>query len=301
MVKVARKKVKDPIGDKVFYIVVAISLLLFTITVLYPLIYILSSSFSSGRAVSTGRVVLWPVEPTLEGYKAVFKHRHIASGYRNTIFYTVAGTVLNIFMTLIAAYPLSRRDMQFRKFYMFLFVFTMYFSGGLIPTYILMTQLKIINTVWVMIIPGALSVYNMILTRTFIMSNIPQELLEVSKIDGCSDTKYFFMIVLPLSKAIIAVITLYYAVAHWNAYFGALIYLNDPKLHPLQLILRTVLVLSRVNLNDIEDPEVVAATQGLADLLKYSLIVVSTVPILTMYPFVQKYFIRGVMIGSIKG
>jgi multiple sugar transport system permease protein/putative aldouronate transport system permease protein len=301
MEKVVKRKMKDPIEDKILYIIVYTSLTIFTILVMYPLIFIVSSSFSSGSAVSSGRVVFFPVEPTLEGYRAVFKHKNILSGYRNTIFYTAAGTFINVAMTLIAAYPLSRRDMQFKKFYMFLFVFTMYFGGGLIPTYILMTQIKFVNTIWAMIIPGALSVYNMIVTRTFIMSNIPQELLEAAQIDGCSDAKYFFMIVLPLSKAIIAVITLFYAVGHWNAYFGALIYLNEPKLYPLQLILRTILVANRVNLSDIEDPEVIAAKQGLADLLKHSLIIVSTAPILALYPFVQKYFIKGVMIGSIKG
>ena len=294
-------KIKDPMEDKILYTIVTIFLSLFTLAVLYPLIFILSSSFSSGSAVSSGRVILWPVEPTLEGYKAVFKHKHIVSGYRNTIFYTGAGTFINVCMTLIAAYPLSRRDMQFKKFYMFLFVFTMYFGGGLIPTYILMTQIGFINKIWAMIIPGALSVYNMIVTRTFFMTNVPQELLESAQIDGCSDTRYFFTILLPLSKAVIAVITLFYAVGHWNAYFNALIYLNDPKLYPLQLILRTILVANRVNLSDIQDPELIAAKQGLADLLKYSLIIVSTAPILVAYPFAQKYFIRGVLIGSIKG
>jgi len=301
MEKVIKKKMKDPFEDKILYAIVYTVLTLVTIAVLYPLIFIVSSSFSSGAAVSSGRVIFLPVEPSLEGYKAVFKHKLIVSGYRNTIFYTVAGTAINVAMTLICAYPLSRKDMQFKKFYMFLFVFTMFFSGGLIPTYILMTQLKFINTVWAMIIPGALSVYNMIVTRTFIMSNIPRELLEAAQIDGCSDAKYFFTVVLPLSKAIIAVITLFYAVGHWNSYFNALIYLNEPKLYPLQLILRQILVANQVNLSDIEDPELIAAKQGLADLLKHSLIIVSTVPILTLYPFVQKYFIKGVMVGSIKG
>ncbi len=301
MEKLIIRKINDPIEDKILYIVVTIVLVTFTILVMFPLIHILASSFSSGRAVSSGRVVIWPVEPTIEGYKAVFKHRNIISGYRNTIFYTLVGTLINVTMTLIAAYPLSRKDMQFKKFYIFLFVFTMYFGGGLIPTYILMTQIKFVNTVWAMIIPGALSVYNMIVTRTFIMSNIPQELLESAQIDGCSDARYFFTIVLPLSKAIIAVITLFYAVGHWNAYFNALIYLNDPKLYPLQLILRTILVANRVDLSDIQDPELIAAKEGLADLLKYSLIVISTAPILALYPFVQKYFIKGVMVGSIKG
>jgi putative aldouronate transport system permease protein len=295
------RRMKDPIEDKILYFIVYTSLIFFTVLVMYPLIHILSASFSSGSAVSSGRVILFPVEPTLAGYRAVFKHKNILTAYRNTIIYTVSGTLVNVAMTLICAYPLSRKDMQFKKFYMFLFVFTMYFGGGLIPSYILMTKLNLVNNPLVMIIPGALSVYNMIVTRTFFMTNLPQELLDSAQIDGCSDAKFFFMIALPLSKAIIAVMTLFYAVGHWNAYFGAMIYLNNPKLHPLQLILREILVLNTVLLSDIDDPEVIAANQGLADLLKYSLIIVSTAPVLTFYPFVQKYFIKGVMIGSIKG
>lgn len=295
------RRMKDPIEDKILYFIVYTSLIFFTVLVMYPLIHILSASFSSGSAVSSGRVILFPVEPTLAGYRAVFKHKNILTAYRNTIIYTVSGTLVNVAMTLICAYPLSRKDMQFKKFYMFLFVFTMYFGGGLIPSYILMTKLNLVNNPLVMIIPGALSVYNMIVTRTFFMTNLPQELLDSAQIDGCSDAKFFFMIALPLSKAIIAVMTLFYAVGHWNAYFGAMIYLNNPKLHPLQLILREILVLNTVLLSDIDDPEIIAANQGLADLLKYSLIIVSTAPVLTFYPFVQKYFIKGVMIGSIKG
>lgn len=295
------RRMKDPIEDKILYFIVYTSLIFFTVLVMYPLIHILSASFSSGSAVSSGRVILFPVEPTLAGYRAVFKHKNILTAYRNTIIYTVSGTLVNVAMTLICAYPLSRKDMQFKKFYMFLFVFTMYFGGGLIPTYILMTKLHLVNNPLVMIIPGALSVYNMIVTRTFFMTNLPQELLDSAQIDGCSDAKFFFMMALPLSKAIIAVMTLFYAVGHWNAYFSALIYLNNPKLHPLQLILREILVLNTVLLSDIDDPEIIAANQGLADLLKYSLIIVSTAPVLTFYPFVQKYFIKGVMIGSIKG
>jgi putative aldouronate transport system permease protein len=296
-----KRKIHEPFEDKVLYFIVYLSLTLFTLAVMYPLVYILSSSFSSGRAVSTGRVILWPIEPTLRGYAAVFQHKHVLTGFRNTIFYTVAGTFINIVMTLIAAYPLSRRDLMYKKFYMFLFVFTMFFSGGLIPSYLLMTQLGLINTVWAMIIPGAVSVYNMIVTRTFFMTSVPYELLESAQIDGCSDTRYFFTILLPLSKAVIAVITLFYAVGHWNSYFSALIYLNNSELYPLQLNLRSVLIASRIQPSDMMDPEMLASIQGLADILKYSLIVVSTLPILVVYPFAQKYFIKGVMVGSIKG
>ena len=296
-----KRRIKDPTEDKILYAVIGTILTLFTIIVLYPLIYVVSSSFSSGTAVSTGRVLLWPVEPTLKGYETVFAHKHIISAYSNTIFYTVVGTVINLAITVTCAYPLSRRDFPMRRFFSLMFLFTMYFGGGLIPTYILMSKIGFVNSRWVMLIPGALSVYNMILVRTYLSSSIPGELLEASQIDGCSDTGFFFKILLPLSKPIIAVITLYYAVGHWNAYFNAMIYLNDVDKYPLQLILREILLASQISLDDMVDVEAMVAKQGLSDILKYALIVVATAPILCVYPFIQRYFIKGVMIGSVKG
>lgn len=294
-------KAVDSPGDKAMYLVVYTFLSIILLVVLYPIIYILSASFSSGAAVSSGQVILWPVEPTLIGYKAVFSYKSIMTGYRNTLFYTIVGTLINIVMTLIAAYPLSRPRFPGKRVYMVLFVITMFFNGGLIPTYILMTQIKFVNKVWAMLIPGAISTYNMIVTRTFFVNNIPYELHEAARIDGCSDTLFFFKILLPLSKAIIAVITLFYAVAHWNSYFNAMIYLRKPELYPLQIILRGILIGSRVDLSQIDDPEILAAMQGLSDVLKYSLIVVSSIPIIAIYPLAQKYFIQGVMVGSLKG
>ena len=291
-------RIKDPLSDRIFYVLINILLVLFSLTVLYPLIYIVSSSFSSGVAVSAGRVLLWPVDPSIDGYRAVFSYARIMMGYRNTILYTVFGTVINVVLTLITAYPLAMPGFQFKRGYLFIFTFTMFFSGGLVPSYLLMSNLKLIDTVWVMLIPGALSVYNMIVTRTFFQNSLPVELLEASQIDGCTWTGYFFRVVLPLSKAIIAVITLYYAVGHWNSYFGALIYLNSRALHPLQIVLREILI---VNSMDALDIETETAQATMRDLIKYALIVVSTVPILCLYPFVQKYFMKGVMIGSIKG
>ena len=293
--------IRDPLEDRILYGIVGILLTLFTIIVAYPIIYVLSSSFSSGIANSTGRVVLWPVDFSLEGYRTVFAHRYIGSAYRNTIFYTVAGTLINLFVTLTCAYPLSRKDFPMQKFFMGLFLFTMFFSGGLIPTYMLVSKLNMTNTIWAMLLPAALSVYNMILVRTFLTGSIPHELLEASQIDGCSDAHYFTAVLLPLSKPVIAVITLYYAVGHWNSYFNAMIYLNDVELYPLQLILRQILVASQISLNDMVDVEAMEAKQGLADVLKYALIVVSTAPILCMYPFIQRYLIKGAMIGSVKG
>jgi multiple sugar transport system permease protein/putative aldouronate transport system permease protein len=286
--------------DKIFYTFVYIFSFLLLLSVLYPMIFIVSASFSSGQAISTGQVKLLPVDPGIEGYRAVFKDRRIPMGYRNTIFYTVIGTCINVAMTLICAYPLARKRLPHRSAFTFFFTFTMLFSGGMIPGYILLRDLRMLNTIWAMWLPGAMSIYSMIVTRTFISSAIPEELLEATQIDGCSDVTYFFLFVLPLSKAVIAVIAMMYAVGHWNAYFNAFLYLTKQELYPLQIFLREILVMNQMQ-NDIVDPETAIAIQGLADLLKYSLIVISSAPILCIYPFFQKYFVKGVMIGSIKG
>jgi len=292
---------RTTVGDKVFYAVTYTVLILILLIVLYPLIYIVSASFSSPAAVSSGKVWLFPVEFGLEGYKAVFKYDEVFVGYRNTIFYTVVGTAINVGMTLITAYPLSRKGLPGKGLFTFLFTFTMLFSGGMIPHYLLMRDLHLLNTVWVMVLPGAIGVTNLIITRTFMQTSIPGDLLEAAQMDGCSDFRYFFTIVLPLSKANIAVITLYYAVGHWNAFFNAFLYLNNKQLFPLQVFLREILVMSSVDAATVSDPATLAAIQGLSDLLKYSLIVVATVPILCIYPFIQRYFVKGVMIGSLKG
>lgn len=293
--------IKDSKEDKILYTVVNIVLVFFLLLVAYPLIYVVSSSFSSGMAVSTGRVILWPVDFSLEGYKTVFSHKLIGTAYRNTIFYTVAGTLINVAITVMCAYPLARNDFPMKKFFSIFFIIIMFFNGGMIPTYMVVSKLKLTNTIWSMLLPGAISVYNMILVRTFIKNSIPEALLEASQIDGCSDAKFFFHILLPLSKPVLAVITLYYAVGHWNAYFNAMMYLNNQELYPLQIILRQILVANQINLNDMVDVEAMVAKQGLADVLKYALIVVSTAPILCVYPFIQRFFIKGVMVGSVKG
>lgn len=298
---IVKKKIKDPAEDRILYAAVSVFLVLTSIIIAYPIIYVLSSSFSSPSAVMQGRVILWPIELSLKGYQAVFSYRSIVRGYLNTVLYTTLGTSINVSMTLLCAYPLSRKDLPFRKFFTFLFILTMFFGGGMIPSYILIVQLGLIDSMWSVILPGAITAYNMIITRTFFVNSIPGALLEASKIDGCSDTQYFFRILLPLSSAVIAVITLFYAVGHWNSYFRALLYLNNPDKQPLQIILRNILVANQVNLNEIKDPKLLAGKLGMADLLKYSLIVVSSAPIIAMYPFVQRYFIKGVMIGSIKG
>ena len=294
-------KIKNPMEDRILYFVVYTVIILILLVILYPIIFIISASLSQGSEVQLGRVYLWPVKPTLEGYRAVFSHRNIMTGYRNTILYTLGGTLINVVVTVLCAYPLSRRDMPIRGFFVFLFVFTMFFGGGLIPTYLLVNSLGMVNTFWALLIPGAMSVYNMIITRTFFQNGVPHELLEASQIDGCSDARYFFSILLPLSQAVISVISLYYAVAHWNSYFSALIYIRDKQLQPLQLILRSILLSTRVSLNEFEDPDLLEGKIGLEFLVKFALIVVSSAPIMCLYPFVQKFFAKGVMLGSVKG
>ena len=212
----------------------------------------------------------------------------------------VVGTCINLVMTMLAAYPLSRSDLPGQGPLMLVFTFTMIFSGGMIPTYLVIRKLHMLNSVWSMLIPGAINVYNMIITRTF-MQSIPKELLEAAQIDGCSDFQYFVQMVLPLFKSVIAVITLYYAIAHWNAYFDAFMYLSDEKLYPLQIFLRDILINNKVDAGLIIVDEAAAAKEGLSDLLKYSLIVVATIPVMIIYPFVQKHFVKGVMIGAVKG
>jgi putative aldouronate transport system permease protein len=287
--------------DRVFYLVNNTLMFLVVAIVLYPLIFILSASFSSPAAVSAGKVVFLPVEFSLRGYKAVFEYKEVWIGYRNTTFYTLAGTALNVGMTMICAFGLSGRSLPGARIFTKIFAFTMIFSGGLIPYYLLIDGLNLINKPLVMIIPGAISVYNMIIARTFIQNNIPADIYEAAQIDGCSDFRYFAVIVMPLSKALIAVLSLFYAVGHWNAYFNALIFLSKKNLFPLQLFLRDILVLNQVDVNALLDEEQRTALQGMQDLLKYSLIIVATVPIMCVYPFVQRYFIKGVMIGSLKG
>lgn len=286
--------------DRFFYLVVNIFVGIFTLIILIPLINIVASSFSSPSAVSSGKVLLWPVDLSLAGYEAVFENKLIGTAYLNTFFYTAAGTLINISMTMFAAYPLARRNVPFKGVFMFLFTFTMLFSGGTIPNYMLMIDLGLINSRWAMLLPGAISVYNMIIARTFIQS-IPEELYEAASIDGCSDFRYFFTMVIPLSVTLLSVLTLYYAVGHWNAYFDAFLYLSDRNLYPLQIVLREILIANTINANEVVDDLTMSAKQGMADLIKYSLIIVSSLPVLVLYPFVKKYFLKGVMIGALKG
>ncbi len=287
--------------DRAFTIVNYVILTLFLVAVAYPLIFVFSASFSDPSAVISGKMWLWPVDVTLDGYRAVFRNNRIVTGFQNSLFYTVAGTLVSVTLTILAAYPLSRKDLAGRNIIMFFFVFTLLFGGGLIPSYLVVREVGMLDTRWALIIPTALSVYNMIITRTFFQSTIPDELLEAAQIDGCSDFRFVRDVVIPLSGPIIAVNALFYAVNQWNQYFNALIYLTSPDLFPLQLILREILVQNQVDLSQISDVDQLLQRQNLQDLLKYSLIVVASAPVLIIYPFVQKHFVRGVLIGSLKG
>ena len=297
----AKSRVKDSLGDKIFIAVVYLLLLLVFLAVCYPLLYIVSASFSSPQAVSSGKVWLLPVDPCLDGYKAVFENKNIVNGYINSIFITVVGTIHSVALTVMAGYPLSRKEFAGGKLIMGLFTFTLMFSGGMIPGYLLMKNLNLLNTRWALILPGAARAYYVILACTFFRTSIPKELYEAAELDGASDFRVFFSVVLPLSKSILAVLALYYAVGYWNSYFSALLYLRDTDLFPLQVILRNILLGNQINAEMISNADQLVRSQGLVDLLKYSLIVVASAPILILYPFVQKYFIKGVMIGSIKG
>jgi len=286
--------------EKWFDAAVNIVAILILCLVLYPLLFVVSASFSDPVNVIEGRVWLLPQGLTLEPYKLVFENESIWSGFRNTLLYTSVGTFVNVFLTIIAAYPLSRRDLPGKNMFMFIITFTMFFNGGLIPTYLLVKDMGMINTVWAMIVPTAIAAYNLIIMRTYFQTSIPYEIQESAWIDGCSNVRLLFSIIIPLSKPIIAVIVLFYAVGHWNAYFNALIYLRDSSLFPLQLILREILIL-----NQSEDMGMgqigMSDRVMLSESIKYSVIIVSSLPVLLIYPFIQKYFVKGVMIGSIKG
>ncbi|MCV9888764.1 carbohydrate ABC transporter permease [Metabacillus halosaccharovorans] len=297
MNKTTRRSKEDKIFDLINIFLVAIMVIL----VVYPLYFIVIASISNPNMIYEGKVWLLPKDITFEGYQRIFSDSKIWLGYKNSIIYTFVGTLVNVSCTLMAAYALSRRDLYGRNLIMFLFLFTMFFSGGLIPTYLVVKNLGLLNTMWALILPKAVAVWNVIVARTFFQTSIPNELLEAAKIDGCSDAKFFWKIVLPLSKPIVAVMVLFYAVGHWNSYFDALIYLNNEDLYPLQLILRNILIQNEASTQMMSDIDSLAAKQRVSELIKYGVIIVASIPLLVLYPFVQKYFVKGVMIGGIKG
>ena len=292
------KKIKA--GDRAFDIINTLLLVFVFLVIFYPLYYVLIASFSDPDLVLTGKIFLLPKGFQLESYQKVFENSEVMNGYLHTILYAVVGTCINLAVTLSAGYALSRTDLRGKKALTLFFVFTMFFSGGTVPTYMLVRNLKLLNTFWAMVLPNAMSVWNLILCRNFFEGNIPKELLEVSLIDGCRNYYFFLKIVLPLSKALIAVMVLFYAVGHWNSYMQPLMYLSDRDKYPLQLVLKNILISSQpdASLAGMTDR---AEMYKQTEMLKYALVVVSSVPMIVLYPFVQKYFVQGVMVGSVKG
>jgi len=288
-------------ADKAFEAVNLFLLVCILIVVLYPLVFVAFASISNPASVINGDMLFWPEGFTLKAYERVFQNVDIMRGYGNTILYTLIGTAINLVMTILAAYPLSRKDLAGRNALMMLFVFTMYFSGGLIPSYLIIKSLGMVNTFWALIIPNAVGVWNIIIMRTFFQHTLPHELHEAAVIDGCSNFQLLMKIVLPLSMPVIAVMVLFYSVGHWNSYFSALIYLSDRDKYPLQLILREILVQNQTQ-EMMQMSEESATQQALmAASIKYAVVIVANLPVLLLYPFLQKYFVKGMMIGAIKG
>ena len=286
----------DRIFDGILYFILGF----LALTYIYVLVYVVSASFSDPNAVYSGKVVLWPVNFTLQGYQRVFREKMLWYGYGNSLLYMIVGSVISTSCTLMGAYALSRKDLPGRGIITGLLVFTMFFSGGIIPLYLVVRSLDLIDTIWALVLPGAISMSNVIIARTFYVSSIPAGLLDAAKIDGCNNVRFFFRIALPLSKAIMAVITLYYAVGLWNDYFNAMIYMKTRERYPLQLFLREILISSQQSsamTGDVLEQEILAQLQ---EIIKYTLIVVGSLSLLMLYPFLQKYFVQGVLIGSLK-
>lgn len=296
-----KNAIRHSAGDKVLLAVITLFLVVFFLIVAYPILYVLACSISDPKAILSGKVTVFPVGFNLEGIKTTLTYARIYTGLVNSLFYAGFSVLVNLVLTVMCAYPLSRADFQGRNAIMFLCAFTMWFSGGMIPGYMLVRDLGMLNTVWAIIIPGAMSVYNMIIMRTYFQSSIPVELLESSQLDGCSDLRFLWSIVLPLSGPILAVIALYAFVGQWNAYFDAFLYLSDRDLYPMQLILREILLMNDASLVEGLDIEEYERRVMMGELLKYSSIVISSIPVILLYPFIQKHFVKGVMIGALKG
>ena len=291
----------DVIYDTILFILLSLVFLV----VAYPLYFVIISSVSDPIAVSNGEVTFYPIGFTLDGYREVFKTNTVVRGFLNSLLYTVCGVSVNLLITLPTGYALSRKDFALKKFVTFFYMLTMFIGGGMMPTYLIVKQTGLLNSMWALIIPGAMGVYNMIVAKTFFSTNIPLELMEAAKLDGCGNTRFFFHIVLPLSGAITAILVLYYGQGHWNSYFSALLYINDREKWPLQLELRNILLLNTNTMTKEFITEEMrkeqARREALANMMKYSLIIISSIPMLIVYPFVQKHFVKGVMIGSVKG
>ena len=293
-----RVRIHHTAVDRVFLAIVWVVLSLLLVIFMYPLLFVIISSFSTRV-----NLALIPEKISFVGYEAVYKYKSIWIGYMNSLYYTIVGTAISLAITIACAYPLSRTDLPGSNIVMGLCVFTMYFSGGFIPTYLVVRNLKMLNSIWAIVLPGAMSVYNMIVMRTYFQTQISHELLEASQLDGCNNIRFLLRIALPLSLPILAVVGLFYAVGYWNSYFSAMIYLEAREKYPLQIFLREILVLNSMDLtNSMElDPEIMAQLQARKNVMKYALIIVASLPVMMLYPFIQRYFVKGVMIGALKG
>ena len=285
--------IRVPVSRRVFQVFNTVFLLVICFAMLYPVLYVIAASFSEETAILKGDVFILPVKAHVKAYEKVFKYPLLWQSYGNTLLYTFAGTAINLLLTVFGAWALSQRKLVGRRFLTLMCTFTMFFSGGMIPTFLVIKELKLLNTLWAMVLPGAVSTYNMILMRTF-FRQIPESLVEAAELDGCKDFGVLFKIVLPLSLASLMTIGMFYAVGHWNSYFSAVLYLSKPEMYPLQIILRQVVLMNEIVENASSTENVMA--EG----IKYATIVVAMLPILCVYPFVQRYFVKGVMIGSVK-
>lgn len=293
-------KVKKSRSDRVFDFFLYLTAILLIIIVLYPMYFIVIASISNPADVSSGNIVLIPKGINVKGYKKLLEYSQLWTGYRNTIIYAFWGTVISLVLNIPAAYALSRKELCGRKLFTVFFLIPMFFTGGLIPTYLIVKQFGLLDTGLVMVLPFSVVTYYIIVARTFFTNSIPLDLWEAAQLDGCGNINFFFRVVLPLSKAVIAVIALWTAVAQWNSYFNALIYIRSPELQPLQLVLRNILI-SNQSISAMATGSAAVEAKQMADLIKYAIIVISSAPIMCMYPFVQKYFNQGVMLGSLKG
>lgn len=305
MAREKKKAIKRSKSDVIFDGVIFVILTFILLIVAYPLYFIIISSFSSPEKVSSGQVIFYPLGFTLEGYKKVFENDQVITGFINSLIYTTVGTCINLLLTIPTAFALSKRKFQGRKAVTIFYMITMFIGGGMIPTYLVVQKLGLLDSMWALILPGSLSVYNMIVARTFFQQNISEELYEAAELDGCGHGRFFFNIALPLSKAIIAIMVLYYGVGHWNSYFNALLYMQTEEKYPLQLVLRSILVQNSAQLSQTvvsaAQQEALKKQQEAVELMKYSLIIISSIPVLILYPFIQRHFTKGVMIGSVKG
>ena len=295
-----KRKISETRADRVFDVMIYVILTICLLLVAYPLYFVVIASISDPVDVNAGKVILYPVKATMDGYRRILEYDSFFSGYRNTLLYTGLGTLVNMLITVPAAYALSRKDLVGRNFFMMLITFTMIFSGGLMPTFLLVRGLNLLDTIWAMVLPVAVSSWNLIVARTFFQQTIPDDLLEAAQLDGATNVQFFMKVVLPLSKSILAVLVLFYAVSHWNRYQEALFYLRTDSKRPLQLVLRSILFENSMN-DMVDDAANLAAQMRLGELIKYGVIIASSLPLLILYPFLQRYFIQGVMIGAVKG